>query len=121
MIGCFTSSGRPVMTADTVTSHAAMIKIGRYPVIGCMAIITGIVTGHMRRTLANGGRTIMTAKAGTDYLGIINPACRRPAIGTVPVLTNNAGLDMTRILTRRFGAVMTTNTVSSDATMIKSR
>lgn len=51
MGGMLTRRGAAVMTTDTVIHDTGMIKVGRYPGIGGMALITSVAAGHMIRCL----------------------------------------------------------------------
>lgn len=48
MRGMLAGCGRAVMTTDAVAGYAGVVKIGRYPGIGCMAGFTIVATLNMQ-------------------------------------------------------------------------
>jgi hypothetical protein len=77
-VGCqyvilvFASRVCTVVTANAIADDVYMIKIGRYPGYCCMAVVAVIPAVDMRRVFADRDRAVMTGRADTDNLRVIN-------------------------------------------------
>jgi len=85
-----------------------------------MAIVAGLLAGDVIGVLAGSGYPVMTGGAGTEHLEVINAGGRRPEVCAMATLANLGRLDMGGILAGGAHAVMTADTVSADAGMVKS-
>ena len=96
------------MAGKTAAGHAVVVKPGRYPGTGTMAVVTGIGTRNMICPLAGRRGAVVAAETGAGR----NPAvikCRRnPAESRMTGFAVLAGADMTRRLAARPAAVVTT-------------
>ena len=77
-VGCqyvilvFASRVCPVVTANAVAGNVRMIKISGHPSHGCVAIVAIVPAADMRRVLAYRNGAVMTGRADTDNLRVIN-------------------------------------------------
>ena len=86
-----------------------------------MAVIAGIAAKNMRWALARRDRAIMTAVACTDDLCVVYGKDRCKYVGVVAVLADVTGLNVSEILARGIGAIVTVDTVAGNVEMIKVR
>lgn len=62
-----------VVTAGTVAGDTAVIESRRYPAIGGVTKIAGIVAGDVINRLTGGGGAVVTAETATDNVCVIDP------------------------------------------------
>ena len=79
MLGILARCLRAVMTTGAAAGDAIMGKIGRAPVIRCMAAIALATGGDMIGGFAGCRHAIVTAGATTGDSIMIDPTYRRPA------------------------------------------
>ena len=73
----FPGCRRAVMAGITgAIRNAAMIKHGRRPAVGGMAIITLVTTGNMGRRLAGRDCTVMTGNTTPQYMCVVDTRYR---------------------------------------------
>lgn len=119
--GVLTRRRAAVMAGHATVSHIGMIKIGRHPATGRMTGCTVIATRYMGRILADRCRTVVTAEAGTEHIGMIHAKHRRPGRIAMAILAHIAGLDVVVALTRRRDTVVTVGAVASNGGVIEGR
>jgi len=113
--------GGTVVTACAVAGHIGMIKGRRNPAIGGMTVIAVVVTGNVVGRLAQCRGAVVTAEAGAQYRGMINPGHRVPGRRRMAVLAHRRGLDVRAVLAGRGGTVVTACAVAGHIGMIKGR
>jgi len=85
---------RPVVAGRTVAINATVVKQGRHPGSGTVAIVTGIGTWNVVRLFASRLGTVVAAKTGAGrYTGMIKGGCS-PAEWTMAGFTILGGSDM---------------------------
>lgn len=119
--GMLTRRSCAVMTTDAVVGYAGMIEGRRYPGIGRMAEIAGVITGDMIGCLTHGCHAIMAAGTSTEYLSVIDTGYRYPSCISVTILADVRCLDMRTVLTCRRRAVMTACTIGRNTRVVKVR
>ena len=77
MCRTFTAGTYTIMTGDTGIGRRRMIKGRHKPVGGAMTGITGLHCYHVSRTHALCNHAIVTTRAGTDDLRVINQRINR--------------------------------------------
>jgi hypothetical protein len=70
-----------------------MIKACRFPGIGAMAVITGVITLDMGRRFSSSRSAVMAGKAGSRNIAMVK-ACRFPGSSIVAIITGIVTLDM---------------------------
>lgn len=110
-----------VVASGTVGDDIDVIEIGRQPCHRGVAVIALATRGDVSGILARRDRAIVTGITGAQYLGVVDHVCRCPQVTVVAILTNLGGLDVGRVLTGRFDAVMATGTVGHNVGVIKGR
>lgn len=83
-----------------------------------MAIVAGVAARDMRLVLARGYAAVMAGAASSQYLGMVDRICRRPKHVVVAVFADIGRIDVRRILTGSFDAVMASETVVGDTGMV---
>lgn len=84
-----------------------------------MAAITLLCGDKVSTVHAGRCSAVVTAVAGTDDVGMINPDHRYPGGIAMAILTDIGGVDMAAVLTRCRGAVMAAETVDGNTPMIE--
>ena len=84
-----------------------------------MAVITLVPAGDMVWALAGRNSAVMTGKATSKHLGMINSGCRYPCGCPVTVFTDIRALDVSGMLARRCRTIMATHTISSHTAVIE--
>ena len=110
-----------VMTGCTGSrSDVSVIEGCRNPAISRMTVIAVVVTGNVVSRLAQCRGAVVTAEAGAQYRGMINPGHRGPGtgIGAVTVLAQIRGLDVRAGLTGRGRAVVSACAIASHRIMV---
>ena len=108
-----------VMAADAVVSDIGVIKVGRDPPAGCMAVVAVIATGNVGRVLAFGNIAIMAGEAGANDLRMIDHVGGYKRHDIVAVFADHSGVDVCRILPDGLDAIMTAGAVPGDAGVVK--
>ena len=67
-----------VVAAHAVVRDVGVVKVGRCPRDGRVAIVAVIATRNVGRVLAGRGTAVMTRKAGADNLGVVHRKYRVP-------------------------------------------
>jgi len=62
----------------------------------------------MVRRFTRGRRAVMTGRTAAGHFIVVNPCCRRPALGTMAGVTGIGALNMLSALALRRGAIVTT-------------
>lgn len=96
-----------VMAADTIGHDVCVFKESRNPASGRMTIVTVVAAADVRGVLAGRNRAVVTRRASTDDLGMINGVGRREEVAVMAILAHVAGLDMPGIFANCDSAVMT--------------
>ena len=86
-----------------------------------MTIVAGVVAGNVIGRLAGCCGVVMTAEAGPQHCGMVNPDHRDPGAGAVAILAQRRGLDMAAVLARGRGAIVTVRAVAGYIAVIKGR
>ena len=84
-----------------------------------MTVVTLITTGDMCWMLAGGGDAIVTGSASADDLSMVNGHYRHESCGAMAVFADICCLHVNGTLAHGGKPVMTRNTVSDDADMVK--
>ena len=108
-----------VMAADAVVSDIGVIKVGRDPPAGCMAVVAVIATGNVGRVLAFGNIAIMAGEAGANDLRMIDHIGGYKRHDVVAVFADHSGVDVCRILPDSLDAIMTAGAIPADAGVVK--
>ena len=87
-----------------------MIKVGRYPCIGRVTVITLCRGRQVINILAFGSDTVMTTRTSTQHLEVIYRHRRNPGGVAVAVFANVGRTDMLETLAGRGHAIVTTAT-----------
>ena len=95
MPGVFTRGSRSIMAAGAIARDLAMVKVGRFPGIGCMAIVTGIAAGDVVAVFTLRDAAVVARRTATDDIDVIDANDRLPAGVTVAVFALIGGIDMT--------------------------
>jgi hypothetical protein len=101
--------------------YIAVIKYCRRPGIGAVTVIAGVVAGDVVRRLAGRRGIVMTAEAGPQHSGMVNPNHRDPGAGPVAILAQRRGLDMAAVLARGRGTIMAARAVATHRAVIERR
>lgn len=80
-----------VMAAEAVANNADVIEVCRPPRNRGVAVVAGIATSNMGRSLTRGNGAIVAGVARADDLRVIHPEDGCKDVGRVAVLTNVAG------------------------------
>ena len=120
---CRVLAGRihTVVAVNAISSDVQMIEIGGQPPRRGMAIVTRIWARQMIQVFARRDNAVMAGTARADNLHMINNVHRGEGIRIVAVLTNNACLYVSRVLTCRGGSIVTATAVVEDIRMIEVR
>ena len=86
-----------------------------------MASLAVIITLDMLRMLAGGGGAVVTAAAGTDHIGMVDPDHRCPCCIAVAVLAHVGGLNMLTMLAGCGRTVVATGAVTGHIGVIEVR
>lgn len=119
MGGMLTRCRGAVMAAEAVTRNRGVIEVRRYPGIGRMTEIAGVIAGNMVRRLTRCGGAVMTAETGADHIGMINPNHRYPSRVAMAILAHIRGEDVRGVFTSRYRAIMAAETTACGSGMIK--
>lgn len=90
----FTGGLDTIVTAEAISDDADMVKIGRSPGDGRMAVVASIATGDVGWVLADRCNAIMAGAAGTHYMRVINGEHRREHVGVMAVFADIARLNV---------------------------
>ena len=107
------------MAANTVVHDVGVVKIGRSPGNGCVAVVAVIATRDMCGMFASSGRAIVAGTARSNNLSVIHGECRNPGIRRVAVLANIGGLNVRCVFTGRIGTIVAAKTVTRNIYVIK--
>jgi hypothetical protein len=72
----FASGGNAVMAIGAAGGSTVVVKGGRGPAIGSMAVITTVATGHMSDWFPQGGTAVVAGGAATQYCSMIHTGDR---------------------------------------------
>jgi len=98
-----------------------MIKVGRYPCIGRVTVITLCRGRQVINILAFGSDTVMTTRTSTQHLEVIYRHRRNPGGVAVAVFANVGRTDMLETLAGRRHAIVTAATGLGGRGMIEAR
>ena len=84
-----------------------------------MTVIAIGATGNVCRVLAGRNCAVMAGAAGTEYLCMIYRVNRHPDIRVMAVFTNISRLNVRQVLAGGFDAVVATDAIANDASMIE--
>lgn len=117
--GVLASGISAVMAAAATADDIGVVEVGWYPPgrrVAVIAIIAGIEVG---RVLAGCRHAVMTGAAGADNLSMVDRKYGSENVGVVTVLAHIGGLNMSRIFTGGFHAVVATRTVTADIHVVE--
>lgn len=109
------------MAADAVASDVEVVKVGRDPRRGRVAVIAIIAAADVVRIFANSCNAVMTGSARAEHLRVIDGQNRNEHAAVMAVLAHVARLDVRGTLTRCVYAVMAADAIVNDAAMIEDR
>lgn len=124
-VGCcyvswvFSGCIRAVVAARTTSRDIDVVEVGGYPARGRMTIVAGVAAVQVSRVLASRGDTVMTRAAGANDLGVIDSKHGRENVSRVAVLAYVAGLDVCKVFSGSFGAVMAADAIAADIHVVK--
>ena len=64
--------GEKMLAAEAVSGDVCVIEVGEHPPSRGVTVVTGVSAGDMRRVFTHCDRTVVTARAGANDLGVIN-------------------------------------------------
>lgn len=108
------------MTAGTVAADATVVEYSTRPIIGCVAIVTAVAAGDVRRCLAAREAAIVATRTGSHH-GIMVNSRYGPGAGRMTVLASRDGLDVAGRLPGCRGAIVTAGAIAADAAVIEVR
>lgn len=108
-----------VVATDTIPGDVDMVKIGRYPAVGCMTVVAVVTARNVRRVLACRSDAIVAGTTGAEYLCVVNSDSRHIGDGAVAILADIGGLDMRRSFTSGRQAVVAGNAITDDSDVIE--
>lgn len=108
--------GRTVMATGTTVGHIFMFEIGRNPGVSGVTDITLLsrLNVPVRHTARTGNRTVVTAAAGADHIGMIHPTQGFPLTITMTILADIQGRNVITVFALDSETVMTTEAVLCD-------
>jgi hypothetical protein len=110
---------RPVMTTETVPGDICVVKIGRQPSCGGMAIVAGVSTADVCWMFSDCYSTVVAAFTSSENLGVIDRECRCPDVGCVAVLANVCRQYVSVRFAGRVGTVVAIEAIVAYVGMIK--
>ena len=110
-----------VVTANTIANDVGVVKVGRCPCHGCMAIIAIVATVYMRRVLADRDRTVVAGRADANDLCVINRNHRLEERRAMTVFADIACQNMILVFADCVRTVVAANAVGGVVCMIKRR
>ena len=72
VIGILAGGGRAIVATDAV-GGIAMVKVGRRPGIGGVAVIAAVATGDVPGMFARGDGSVMTGGTCAGHAGMVKP------------------------------------------------
>lgn len=108
-----------VVTIGTIPGDACVIEGCWCPRDRCVAIITVVATGEVRRVFSRRGNTVMTRTTTAKYLRMIHPVCWLKSDRVMTVFANIGCLYVRLVLASRLRSVVTTNAVAGDVDVVK--
>ncbi len=110
-----------VMAAETVISNVHVIEVGWHPPGRCVAIVTGVRAGDMRRVFTWRDRTVVAGITGADDLRVIDRVRRYKLRRVVAVFAGICRLNVGGRLSRSVHTIVAANAVTGNACVIKNR
>ena len=107
MSGILAGGFSAIVAADAVSRNPAVVEHRTGPVVGGVAVVTGVVTGDVGGVLAGGGAAVVAGRTGPDDIGVVDADHGYPAGVAVAVFAQAVGLDVLRVLAGGGGAVVT--------------
>ena len=107
------------MAGDTCIHDIHVVKVGRQPCVGRMAVVTGLLAGYVIGCLARRGDAIVTGGACTQHFKVVDLGSRRPQGRRVAGLAEIRRLNMSGILARGRHTVVAALAIASDIGVIK--
>ena len=98
---------RAIVTVDAITRNVDVIEIRGDPRRRRVAILAVVTAGYVCRCLAGGDGAIVAGTACTDNLVVIHAVGGSEYVRRVAILTDIRGLDVSRVLARCIGTVVT--------------
>jgi len=86
-----------------------------------MAIVASIAAVQVSGILTRRGDAVMTRAAGANDLGVIDCERGRENVGRMAVLANIAGLDVRKVFSGSFGAVVAADAIAADIHVVEIR
>ncbi len=108
-----------VMAARTIARDSCMVKVGRGPCDGGVAIIAIVATRKMGRMLAGRGHAVMTRATAAEYLCVVHRVRWRKGHRVVAVLADIGGLHVRWVFPSCIGTVMAARAIARDIDVIK--
>ena len=110
-----------VVATDAVVGDIHVIEVGWNPGNGRVAVVAVVTASDVRRILAGRRVTVMAGEASSEHLRMVHRVgrCERHIVMTV--LAHVARINMRRIFAGGLDAVMTVDTVCSNAAVVEIR
>ena len=108
------------MAGGTVTGNRCMIKVGRYPAAGGMAIGKVIGADDMTAVFAGGDTAVVTTYTGPLHMRVVHTGGGSPGRCCMATLAHLGGLDMPSMLACGGCAVVAARTIVGYAGMVVS-
>lgn len=119
MIGEFSACVGTIMALRAISSYPGVVKYRSRETYGVMTNIALRRSWNMVDTFAQSDRTIVTTRAGSNDLRMIDRRYRHPSHGDMAPLTQVSRLDMTRTLASRADAIVALYAISTDTRVIE--
>ena len=110
-----------VVAANAVIHNIGMVEIRRYPGHRRVTVIASVAAGNMGRVFADSRDAIVAGVAGSADLCVIDRVGGYPDVRCMAIFTNIRGLNVSRILACRVGAIVAAGTISRDVHVIEIR
>lgn len=96
-----------------------VLECMRHPADGRMTFVTLFSRNEVPRVLASRNRAVMTRRARTNYLRVVDGCHRNPAAGGVTALARVCRLCVCRVFASGVSAVVTADAVAGNVDVIK--
>ena len=115
----FAGRNGSVVATGTIGSIGRVVKGGRYPARSPVTVIAGIRALDMGSMFPCGNVAVVTGKAGTQYISVIDSNSGYPAGIPVAIFTQIIGINVVIVFAGRNGSVVATGTIGSIGRVVK--
>lgn len=110
-----------VVAADAVAGDVHVVEVRRYPRDSRMTVIAIVAARNVIHILACRIDTVMTRKAGTEYLQMVDRNCGRPRSIAVTILAYVGGQNVSGVLAGGVHTVVAVETAVNDIDVVEVR